>query len=34
MPKRIFGSKLEKAKGGWRRMHNEELIICIPKLIQ
>jgi hypothetical protein len=23
--RRIFGAKMEKVPGGWRRLHNEEL---------
>jgi hypothetical protein len=26
---RIFGSKRDKATGGWRKLHNEELLSCI-----
>jgi hypothetical protein len=28
--RRIFGPKRDEATGEWRRLHNEELLICAP----
>jgi hypothetical protein len=29
--RRIFGPNREEAEGGWRRLHNEELLVHITK---
>jgi hypothetical protein len=26
--RRIFGPKRDKVTGGWRKLHNEELMVC------
>jgi hypothetical protein len=31
--RKIFGPKREKVTGGWRRLHNEHLMICTPHQI-
>ena len=28
--RRIFGPKRDEVRGEWRKLHNEELMICIP----
>ena len=28
--RRIFGPKRDEVTGEWRKLHNEELIICTP----
>jgi len=28
--RRIFGPRRDKVTGEWRRLHNEELMICTP----
>jgi len=31
--RKIFGPKRDKVTGGWRRLHNEHLMICTPHQI-
>jgi hypothetical protein len=33
--RRIFGQKMDKVIGGWRKLHNEELhnLYCLPSII-
>lgn len=28
VPRRVFGTKMEKVTGWWRNLHNEDVIIC------
>jgi hypothetical protein len=31
--RRIFGPKRDEGAGGWRRLHNEELLYASPNII-
>jgi len=31
--RKIFGPERDKVTGGWRRLHNEHLMICTPHQI-
>jgi len=33
VPRKIFGSKRNEVTGEWRKLHNEEFMICIPRQI-
>jgi len=32
-PRRIFGPKRDEVTSEWRKLHNEELLICTPQQI-
>jgi len=33
VPRKIFGPKRYEVSGEWRKLHNEEFMICVPHQI-
>jgi hypothetical protein len=33
VPRRIFGHKRDEVIGDWRKLHNEELLICTVRQV-